>query len=130
MPEKEQVEKLRTQLESGERGGSDRDRDALLKFSQRVQRMREKYTWHRHLKLLRHCVITSEGIDVDIERDRADVANVSAAARLLGTLGAPAPDTVAGDRRVDLDLVRRRLSADALDRVRSTTVLLVDRRGI
>lgn len=72
MPEQEQVEKLRSQLDAGERGGSNRDRDALLTFSQRLQRMREEYTWHRHLKLLRHCVITSEGIDVDLVDARED----------------------------------------------------------
>jgi len=72
MAEKEQVEKLRSQLESGERAGSDRDRDALLTFSQRVQRMRETYTWHRHLKLLRHATIASEQAPVDLVNARED----------------------------------------------------------
>lgn len=66
MPEKEQTEDLRDALASGERGGSDRDRDLLLDFSDRVRRLRDEYTWYRHLKLLRHGVIASENAPVDI----------------------------------------------------------------
>ena len=45
MAEKQQTEHLREQIETSERGGSDRDRDALLEFSDRLKRMREEYTW-------------------------------------------------------------------------------------
>lgn len=72
MAEKEAVERVRSQLEAGERGGCDADRDALLTFSSRVERMRETYTWHRHLKLLRHNVIMSEQAPVDIVDTRTE----------------------------------------------------------
>jgi len=75
MPAKDQVKRLREQLSTGERGGSDRDRDVLLEFSDRIRRMREEYTWHRYNKLLRHSVIASEEAPVDIvdARDDAEV---------------------------------------------------------
>jgi hypothetical protein len=72
MAEREAVERVRSQLEAGERGGCDADRDALLTFSSRVERMRETYTWHRHLKLLRHNVIMSEGAPIDIVDTRTE----------------------------------------------------------
>lgn len=73
MVERDYSLRLREQLETGERGGSDRDRDALVKFSKRLQRMREEYTWYRHLKLLRHNVIMSEQASVDIVDTRTEV---------------------------------------------------------
>ncbi|RDZ53089.1 integrase [Haloferax sp. Atlit-4N] len=72
MTEKEQAQHLREQLKTGERGGSDTDRDALLEFSDRLKRMREEYTWHRHLKLLRHSTIASEQAPVDLVDARED----------------------------------------------------------
>lgn len=57
---KSQVGTLREKLESGARGGNDPDRDALLAFSDRLSLLRETYSWHRHVKLLRHCVRMSE----------------------------------------------------------------------
>jgi integrase len=72
MPSKSQVKSLREQIADGERGGSDRDRDALLEFSDRLRRMREEYTWHRHAKLLRHSTIASEGAPVDLTDARED----------------------------------------------------------
>ena len=77
MAEKEATLRLRDQLESGERGGCDDDRDALLEFSDRLKRMRSDYTWHRHEKLLRHSTIASENAPVDLvdartDRDAAD----------------------------------------------------------
>jgi len=57
------VETLRAKIQAGERGGSDRDRAALMDFSDQLKLMRETYGWHRHEKLLRHCVRISELAD-------------------------------------------------------------------
>ncbi len=62
----QQVDTLRAKLRNGDRGGSDRDRDILLEFSNELQLMRETYGWHRHIKLLRHCTRISEEVDVDL----------------------------------------------------------------
>lgn len=78
MPNPEQaVETLRSKLQDGERGGSDRDREVLLAFSDEMHLMREMYGHHRHEKLLRHCVRMSEEADVDLvdtleDRDAAE----------------------------------------------------------
>jgi site-specific recombinase XerD len=72
MPQKDQTEKLRSEIESGDRAGCDRDRDELIRFSDRMRRMRQTYTWHRHLKLLRHCVIASEQSGVSLVDARTD----------------------------------------------------------
>lgn len=75
---KGQVDTLRTKLQNGERGGSDRDRDVLLDFSNQLKLLRENYGWHRHVKLLRHNVRMSEEVDdVDLadaldDRDAAE----------------------------------------------------------
>jgi site-specific recombinase XerD len=60
------VQTLRSRLEQNERGGSDRDRETLLAFSDELKLLRESYGWHRHEKLLRHCVRISEETSVDI----------------------------------------------------------------
>ncbi|WP_248908190.1 tyrosine-type recombinase/integrase [Halocatena marina] len=74
---KREVEVIREQLETDERGGSDSDREALLEFSDRLSLLRETYSWHRHVKLLRHCVRMSELCPVSIaealdDRDAAE----------------------------------------------------------
>jgi len=72
MTEKDQTLHLRDQLEAGERGGSDFDREALLECSDRLRRMRAEYTWHRHLKILRHCTIMSEQAPINVADTRDD----------------------------------------------------------
>lgn len=57
---KRQVELLRSQLESGERGGSEPDRTLALRFLRWMSRWQENYGDYRRAKLLRHIVITSE----------------------------------------------------------------------
>lgn len=57
---KRQVELLRSQLESEERGGSKPDRILALRFLRRMSRRQENYGDHRRAKLLRHTVIVSE----------------------------------------------------------------------
>lgn len=56
----EQLERLRTRIENGERGGTLEDRELLLRFSDRLYLLREEYTDHRHLKLMRHLTRISE----------------------------------------------------------------------
>ena len=56
----ERVDALRRRLDSGERGGSERDRELLLEFSDEMRFLREEYGDNRHEKLLRHCTIISE----------------------------------------------------------------------
>lgn len=57
---KRSVETLREKLETDNRGGCEADRDALLRFSDRLKLLRETYSWYRHRKLLRHCVRMAE----------------------------------------------------------------------
>lgn len=76
---KQSVETLRGKLEAGERGGSDRDREVLLAFSDELMLLRETYGWYRHRKLLRHCIRMSELADVDLAdtlEDRAATKTV------------------------------------------------------
>jgi len=61
-PEAE-VAALRGKLQAGERGGTDRDRDVLLAFSDELELMRETYSHYRHIKLLRHCTRMAEECD-------------------------------------------------------------------
>jgi integrase len=60
------AETLRAKIKAGERGGSDRDRAILMDFSDQLKLMRETYGWHRHEKLLRHCVRISEHADAHL----------------------------------------------------------------
>lgn len=73
---RESLDRLIEQLETGERGGSDADREALLTFSDRLSLHRSKYSVHRHEKLLRHCTIIAEEVgglaDVVEDRDAAE----------------------------------------------------------
>jgi len=54
------LNRLITQLEDGERGRDDTDRELLLAFSRRLRLLSSEYSDQRHEKLLRHCVIVSE----------------------------------------------------------------------
>ena len=56
------VTTLRDKIKSGERGGSDADREILLAFSDEMKLMRETYSWARHEKLLRHCTRMAEEV--------------------------------------------------------------------
>ncbi len=74
----DEIEALREQLESGDRGGSDADREALLAFSTRLRLLKTEYTDHRHIKLLRHCTRMSEHAEADLadaltDREPAEV---------------------------------------------------------
>jgi len=61
------VETLRRKIREGEREIADeRDREVLLAFSDQLKLLRETYGWHRHEKLLRHCVRISENAPVSI----------------------------------------------------------------
>lgn len=53
-------------IDSGERGGTDRERDLLLAFSDRLQLLRSEYSDNQHLKLLNHCVGISEHCPGDL----------------------------------------------------------------
>ena len=66
MAAKDAVDTLRGKLQSGDRGGSDADRDLLLAFSDELKLRREDYGWHRHEKLLRHNTRASENADVEL----------------------------------------------------------------
>lgn len=59
-PQQKQVETLRERIQNGERDVSEADTQALIDFSNQLKLMREKYGWHRHLKLLRHCTRMAE----------------------------------------------------------------------
>ena len=59
-PQQKQVETLRERIQNGERDVSEADAQVLIDFSNQLKLMREKYGWHRHLKLLRHCTRMAE----------------------------------------------------------------------
>lgn len=76
-PRKE-IETLCDRIDSGERGGDIVDREKLLAFSKRLDLLREEYSDHRHLKLLRHCARMAEnpGGLSDALTDREATENV------------------------------------------------------
>lgn len=63
---KDAVETLRKRIKTAKRGGSDRDRDLLIDFSNELKLRREDYGNHRHEKLLRHCTRISEHADTSL----------------------------------------------------------------
>ena len=67
------IDALRRKVKKGERDIQyDCDRDVLLEFSDRLRLLRQEYSDHRHLKLLRHCVRMAEyaGCLTDALEDR------------------------------------------------------------
>ncbi|MBV0900182.1 tyrosine-type recombinase/integrase [Haloarcula salina] len=74
----EEIQTLRERLESGERGGSDADRDRLLEMSDNMQLIPSEIGDHRQLKILRHCTRMSEEVD---DLDLVDVLDDEEAAR-------------------------------------------------
>jgi len=58
------IERMRTRLDSGKRGGCERDRGLLLDFSDELRIRREDYGHARHEKLLRHLIRISENAEV------------------------------------------------------------------
>lgn len=77
-----QITIVRQKLEDGERGGSEADREVLLKFSDRLKLLAEEYTDDRHIKLLRHLMRISENVEYDgdvladalVDREPAEAA--------------------------------------------------------
>ncbi|ELY96555.1 phage integrase [Natrialba chahannaoensis JCM 10990] len=63
---KQGVETLREKLTTGDRGGSDVDRELLLEFSDELRLRREDYGHYRHEKLLRHLVRMSEHAETEL----------------------------------------------------------------
>jgi len=63
---KQGVKTLRKKLQSGDRGGSDADRELLLTFSDELRLRREDYGHYRHEKLLRHLVRMGEHAGVEL----------------------------------------------------------------
>lgn len=57
-----QIDRIREKLESGERGGSEADREALLEFSDAMFLVPSQVGDLRHLKLLRHTVRMAEEV--------------------------------------------------------------------
>lgn len=58
-----EIETLKERIENGERDiESERDRERLLEFSERLDLLREEYSDHRHLKLLRHLTRIAENV--------------------------------------------------------------------
>lgn len=72
-----ELETLRTRIKNGERDIDDTvDQDLLLTFSDRLDLLREEYSDHRHLKLLRHCTRIAEHVgglhEATEDRDAAE----------------------------------------------------------
>lgn len=80
---KETVDTLRDKLKSSERGGSDKDREKLLEFSDELSLLRSEYSHYRHEKLLRHCIRISEHAPVDISDTLTDKAAAKRAVRWI-----------------------------------------------
>ena len=61
MPDKRQaLDRLREQLEEGERDISEADRELLIEFSDTLELIPSRIGVDRHEKLLRHCTILAE----------------------------------------------------------------------
>lgn len=78
-----QVETLRSKLESGERGGSAAEREALLSFSDRLRLLASEYSDHRHDKLLRHCTRMAEHVDASLAAAPSDRETAEAFVRWI-----------------------------------------------
>jgi integrase len=72
----QQLETLRDKVESGDRGGSEEDREVLLAFINRLRLLGSQYSDQRREKLLRHCTIIAEEVgglaDALEDRDAAE----------------------------------------------------------
>lgn len=70
------VDALRERIETGERGGSEADREALLEFSDELLLIPSEVGEYRHVKLLRHCTRMAEHagglVDALTDRDAAE----------------------------------------------------------
>jgi len=58
------ITRMRSRLDSGDRGGCERDRELLLDFSDELRIRREDYGNARHEKVLRHLIRISENAEV------------------------------------------------------------------
>jgi len=71
-----QIENLRDGIQSGERGGSPADQQALIDFSDEIRLRGKEYSDYRHLKLLRHNTRIAEEVgglaDALEDRDAAE----------------------------------------------------------
>jgi integrase len=54
------IDTLRSEIERGERGGTEADRAALLEFSDQLELLASEYSDYRHEKLLRYCTRMTE----------------------------------------------------------------------
>jgi len=69
----ERVDNLRERIQDGTRDiPTQRDQDILIEFSDRLKLLRETYGWHRHEKLLRHCVRISENAPPELAETLED----------------------------------------------------------
>jgi len=60
---RQEVERLKERIENGERDIDDEaDREQLIEFSRRIELLKEEYSDHRHLKLLRHLTRMAENV--------------------------------------------------------------------
>lgn len=70
---RDRIDSLRDRVEDSDEIG-DRDREILLKFSDRLDLLAQQYSDYRHEKLLRHCTIIAEELEdgtlVDALEDR------------------------------------------------------------
>lgn len=114
---KAQIETLRDKLESGNRGGSDRDRDVLLEFSDEISLLRSQYGHYRHIKLLRHLTRISEHAAPDLADCLTDKSATKSAVRWIHDQYDPheSPETNR-DYRVSLRVFGRRVTDTAGDR--------------
>lgn len=60
---RQEVERLKERIQNGERDIDDEaDREQLIEFSRRIELLKEEYSDHRHLKLLRHLTRMAENV--------------------------------------------------------------------
>ena len=110
------VTALREKLKSGERGGSERDRDVLIEFSNRLQLLREDYGWHRHYKLLGNLTRLSENAPVDIADTLTDRDAAEAVVRWIHSeYDLDEQPTTNKNYRVALRVFGRRVTDDGVD---------------
>lgn len=83
MDQEARIQTLRDKLDSGERGGSEADRAALLEFEDTLALLTSEYSAHRREKLLRHCTRMSEHVDTDLAETLDDEAAAKTVVRWI-----------------------------------------------
>lgn len=111
-----QLDRLREQLETGERGVTEADADLLLAFDARMGLLPSEYGKQRREKLLRHCTIIAEADDNDLAAALDDHSEAERIVRWIHAEYDPeeTPETNK-DYRIALRMFAKRVAEDGVD---------------